>query len=73
MNRGRVGEERGSKEKDGCPLTIGWKEPAGAVELGELGPLSGDNHPIDVRTLCYIHERMLRGRHTRCKECVCQA
>jgi hypothetical protein len=21
MNRGRVGEERGSKEMDGCPLT----------------------------------------------------
>jgi hypothetical protein len=24
MNRGRVGEERGSKETDGCPLT-GYK------------------------------------------------
>jgi hypothetical protein len=23
MNRGRVGEERGGKETDGCPLTIG--------------------------------------------------
>jgi hypothetical protein len=23
MNRGRVGEERGSKETDGCPLTGG--------------------------------------------------
>jgi hypothetical protein len=22
MNRGRVGEERGSKETDGCPLTV---------------------------------------------------
>jgi hypothetical protein len=22
MNRGRVGEERGSKETDGCPLTL---------------------------------------------------
>jgi hypothetical protein len=22
MNRGRVGEERGGKEMDGCPLTI---------------------------------------------------
>jgi hypothetical protein len=22
MNRGRVGEDRGSKEMDGCPLTI---------------------------------------------------
>jgi hypothetical protein len=22
MNRGRVGEERGSKEIDGCPLTV---------------------------------------------------
>jgi hypothetical protein len=22
MNRGRVGEERGGKEKDGCPLTL---------------------------------------------------
>jgi hypothetical protein len=22
MNRGRVGEERGGKETDGCPLTI---------------------------------------------------
>jgi hypothetical protein len=23
MNKGRVGEDRGSKEKDGCPLTDG--------------------------------------------------
>jgi hypothetical protein len=23
MNRGRVGEDRGSKETDGCPLTLG--------------------------------------------------
>jgi hypothetical protein len=23
MNRGRVGEERGGKETDGCPLTLG--------------------------------------------------
>jgi hypothetical protein len=23
MNQGRVGEDRGSKETDGCPLTIG--------------------------------------------------
>jgi hypothetical protein len=22
MNRGRVGEERGGKEMDGCPLTV---------------------------------------------------
>jgi hypothetical protein len=22
MNRGRVGEERGGKETDGCPLTL---------------------------------------------------
>jgi hypothetical protein len=27
MNRWRVGEDRGSKETDGCPLTVGpaWK------------------------------------------------
>jgi hypothetical protein len=24
MNRWRVGEDRGSKEMDGCPLTVGW-------------------------------------------------
>jgi hypothetical protein len=24
MNRGRVGEERGGKEMDICPLTVGW-------------------------------------------------
>jgi hypothetical protein len=24
MDRGRVGEDRGSKETDGCPLTIWW-------------------------------------------------
>jgi hypothetical protein len=23
MDRGRVGEDRGSKEMDGCPLTLG--------------------------------------------------
>jgi hypothetical protein len=26
MNRGRVGEERGSKEMDGCPLTVDLKQ-----------------------------------------------
>jgi hypothetical protein len=25
MDRGRVGEDRGSKETDGCPLTLGGK------------------------------------------------
>jgi hypothetical protein len=25
MNKGRVGEDRGSEEMDGCPLTIGLK------------------------------------------------
>jgi hypothetical protein len=26
MNKGRVGEERGGKETDGCPLTVmGWE------------------------------------------------
>jgi hypothetical protein len=25
MNRGRVGDDRGSKETDGCPLTIDCK------------------------------------------------
>jgi hypothetical protein len=24
MNKGRVGEERGGKEMDGCPLTQSW-------------------------------------------------
>jgi hypothetical protein len=24
MNRGRVGEERGGKEMDGCPLTVSF-------------------------------------------------
>jgi hypothetical protein len=28
MNRGRVGEERGGKEMDGCPLTAGIFQPA---------------------------------------------
>jgi hypothetical protein len=27
MNRGRVGEERGSKETDGCPLTVTLDTP----------------------------------------------
>jgi hypothetical protein len=25
VNRWRVGEDRGSKETDGCPLTVKWK------------------------------------------------
>jgi hypothetical protein len=29
MNRGRVGEERGGKEMDGCPLTV----RSGSIEL----------------------------------------
>jgi hypothetical protein len=24
MNKGRVGEERGGKKTDGCPLTLKW-------------------------------------------------
>jgi hypothetical protein len=32
MNRGRVGEERGGKEIDGCPLTAS----ANTAECGEL-------------------------------------
>jgi hypothetical protein len=33
MNRGRVGEERGGKEADGCPLTV----KAQARPKGEIG------------------------------------
>jgi hypothetical protein len=29
MDRGRVGEDRGSKEMDGCPLTDGGRGDAG--------------------------------------------
>jgi hypothetical protein len=28
MDRGRVGEERGSKETDGCPLTLSMSDLA---------------------------------------------
>jgi hypothetical protein len=33
MNRGRVGEERGGKEMDGCPLTVCWKCMPGTFRI----------------------------------------
>jgi hypothetical protein len=27
MNKGRVGKDRGSKETDGCPLTVPFTKP----------------------------------------------
>jgi hypothetical protein len=36
MDRGRVGEDRGSKETDGCPLTL----PIKYVVAASLGPMS---------------------------------
>jgi hypothetical protein len=36
MDRGRVGEDRGSKETDGCPLTAGPKANPPACPLSIL-------------------------------------
>jgi hypothetical protein len=36
MDRGRVGEDRGSKETDGCPLTVGPKDHQLEVQSLEL-------------------------------------
>jgi hypothetical protein len=33
MNRWRVGEDRGSKETDGCPLTLSWFGSLGRWEV----------------------------------------
>jgi len=30
------------------------------------------SRPIDIWTLCHIHERAFRRRYAECKECVCQ-
>jgi hypothetical protein len=34
MNRGRVGEERGGKETDGCPLTFTYDLRHVKVQMG---------------------------------------
>jgi hypothetical protein len=31
MNQGRVGEDRGSKETDGCPLTPAFSTPLATI------------------------------------------
>jgi hypothetical protein len=36
MNRRRVGEDRGSKETDGCPLTMMEKAAADSISEGML-------------------------------------
>jgi hypothetical protein len=33
MNRWRMGEDMGSKEMDGCPLTGSWRWYQGVVEV----------------------------------------
>jgi hypothetical protein len=45
MNRGRVGEERGGKETDGCPLTV-WKVARLLVRLKYM--TRGSNKPLFV-------------------------
>jgi hypothetical protein len=38
MNKGRVGEDRGSKETDGCPLTAMNTFPVGLNTLSSTDP-----------------------------------
>jgi hypothetical protein len=38
MNRGRVGEERGGKETDGCPLTKGQLVAMSLLSSQTLSP-----------------------------------
>jgi hypothetical protein len=41
MNRGRVGEERGGKEMDGCPLTLPPLQSAVSRHMKTTRRLSG--------------------------------
>jgi hypothetical protein len=37
MDRGRVGEDRGSKETDGCPLTLPGLKATASIRNGGMG------------------------------------
>jgi hypothetical protein len=47
MDRGRVGEDRGSKETDGCPLT-GVAAVGGCERRNEKGVCGGAAYVISV-------------------------
>jgi hypothetical protein len=59
MNKGRAGEDRGSKETDGCPLTGPWRWYRGVGEVhmnkGRVGEERGgketDRCPLTLITL----------------------
>jgi hypothetical protein len=57
MNRWRVGEDTGSKETDGCPLTVGQ---GGLSMLLAMGWVRYGAHYMHVCTQ-YCH--VLRGSH----------
>jgi hypothetical protein len=50
MNRWRVGEDRGSKETDGCPLTVGSIVGTRDVNKVKMEGEDGDYPPVDTST-----------------------
>jgi hypothetical protein len=46
MDKGRVGEDTGSKEMDGCPLTAGVVAVGMCVQRNEDGALIRHRHHI---------------------------
>jgi hypothetical protein len=59
MNRGRVGEERGSKETDGCPLTL--------PPLQKRGITLHKNHQEAARST------LVKGMESKMAALICRA
>jgi hypothetical protein len=49
MDRGRVGEDRGSKETDGCPLTVALKSYA--CKCVDVKQLQGEERQVVIVSL----------------------
>jgi hypothetical protein len=55
MNRGRVGEERGGKEMDGCPLTSTTTADVSLLRSSHQGTESGWMEAISPLTDCRLN------------------
>jgi hypothetical protein len=57
MNRRRVGEDRGSKETDGCPLTLSLVYSRVCVVFGLSMNYHSDLRPMDLASLQVQYSR----------------
>jgi hypothetical protein len=57
MDRGRVGEDRGSKETDGCPLTVCGREDGFEETIILNGAVRRARTLLQVRSYCHHAQR----------------